>query len=143
MSTDCYLFLSFEWRNVDLKKWIIRLLLLVGFSFPYIYFVMHQEVLKDSSLGYLIILPAFILLTVACRLTNNLFVCIVGNVISFIVSYLLISSTGEILNHNFKPFTPIGFLKFGTGVIVFLQLFFLGIAYFDKLSNNEKKHKVS
>ena len=127
-----------------MRKWILRLLLLVGFSFPYIYFLMYQELVKGSWIGYAIILPAFILLTVACRQTNNITICIAGNILSFIASYLLINSSGDIFNGTyFKPFTPLGFFKLCTSVIVFLQLFFLGILCFDKLSHSENKHKLS
>ncbi|MCB2291530.1 hypothetical protein LGK97_17550 [Clostridium sp. CS001] len=111
-----------------MKKWIVRLLLLVVFSFPYVYFSMYQDLINSSMIGHGLMIATLIPMIFICKKTHNLPVGALGNIISFIASYLLvISSTGEKWGYYFKPFTAVGLLIFVSIVIIILQLIVIGI----------------
>jgi FtsH-binding integral membrane protein len=132
------LFIFFKWRNVGVKKWSARLLLLVVFCFPYVYFSMYQDLINSSMIGYGLMIATLIFLISICKKTHNLPVGALGNIISFIASYLLIScSTGEKWSYYFKPFTSVGLLIFVSIAIIILQLVVIGIIKSRKLNDTK------
>ena len=126
-----------------MKKWIIRLLLLVVFSFPYVYFSMYQDLINSSMIGYGLMIATLIFLIFICKKTHNLPVGALGNIISFIASYLLIScSTGEKWSYYFKPFTSVGLLIFVSIAIIILQLVVIGIIKSRKLNDTKNGYNL-
>ncbi|MBU3101289.1 MULTISPECIES: hypothetical protein [Clostridium] len=126
-----------------MKKWIIRLLLLVLFSFPYVYFSMYQDLINSSMIGYGLMIVVLIFLIFICKKTHNLPVGALGNIISFIASYLMvIYSTDEKWSYYFKPFTSVGLLIFVSIAIIILQVVLVGIIKSRKLNDMENGHNL-
>ncbi|MCB2312075.1 hypothetical protein LGL55_11820 [Clostridium tagluense] len=126
-----------------MKKWIVRLLLLVVFSFPYVYFSMYQDLINSSMIGYGLMIATLIFLIFICKKTHNFPVGALGNIISFIVSYLMITcSRGEKWSYYFKPFTSVGLLIFVSIAIIILQLAVIGIIKSRKLADTENRHNL-
>ncbi|MCB2300914.1 hypothetical protein [Clostridium tagluense] len=126
-----------------MKKWIVRLLLLVVFSFPYVYFSMYQDLINSSMIGYGLMIATLIFLIFICNKTHNFPVGALGNIISFIASYLLITcSTGEKWSYYFKPFTSVGLLIFVSIAIIILQLAVIGIIKSRKLNDTKNGHNL-
>lgn len=126
-----------------MKKWIVRLLLLVVFSFPYVYFSMYQDLINSSMIGYGLMIATLIFLIFICKKTHNLPIGALGNIISFIASYLLIScSIGEKWSYYFKPFTAVGLLIFVSIASIIIQLVVIGIIKSRKLNDTKNGHNL-
>ncbi|KOC30901.1 hypothetical protein [Clostridium botulinum] len=111
-----------------MKKWIVRVLILIIYSFPYVYFGMYKDLTTASMVGYGLMLVALTILLIICEKTNNLVISILGNITSFVTSYILVSNlTCEKAGYYFKPFTAIGCCKFDTTVILIVQLITIAI----------------
>ncbi|MBU3175250.1 hypothetical protein KPL47_02590 [Clostridium estertheticum] len=126
-----------------MKKWIIRLLLLVLFSFPYVYFSMYQDLINSSMIGYGLMIVVLIFLIFICKKTHNLLVGALGNILSFIASYLMVTySTDEKWSYYFKPFTSVGLLIFVSIAIIILQVVVVGIIKSRTLNDMENGHNL-
>ncbi|MCB2356927.1 hypothetical protein [Clostridium estertheticum] len=126
-----------------MKKWIIRLLLLVVFSFPYVYFSMYQDLINSSMIGYGLMIIVLIFLIFICKKTHNLPVGALGNIISFTVSHLMVTySTDEKWSYYFMPFTSVGLLIFVSIAIIILQVVVIGIIKSRKLNDMENGHNL-
>jgi len=99
---------------------------------------MYEDLINSSMIGHGLMIATLIFLIFICKKTHNLHVGALGNIISFIASYLLLtSSTGEKWSYYFKPFTSVGFLIFVSIAIIILQLVVIGIIKSRKLNHTD------
>ncbi|MGL5651667.1 MAG: hypothetical protein ACRDDE_07920 [Paraclostridium sp.] len=108
-----------------MKKHIISILILLIYGTPFAFISMYLDYTQRSMLGYLLMISAYIFLSCIHIFNNNKFIIFLGNIISFVLSYLLanrIPSDGW--DGYFKPFWHNDFIIFITILSILLQLFF-------------------
>lgn len=78
------------------------------YCFPFVYFSMHQDFVTRSMLGYLLMILVTSLLAFISKRFGNSISFIMGNILSFIISFYFISemSDSEQWVGYFKPLAP-------------------------------------
>lgn len=90
-----------------MKRIIIGLLIVIFFSYPYVFFAMYQDFKGYFALGLGLMVIMSIALGFFSRFSNWPVVLLIGNLISFFVSYYFNNSMVGIDRWDwfFKPFT--------------------------------------
>ncbi|MFI3227726.1 MAG: hypothetical protein R3Y09_10030 [Clostridia bacterium] len=118
-----------------MNKWIIRILLLIGYSVPFAFLAMFGDATYGTMWFYFLLVVGFSLLCTGAIKTKQYAVVAVGNIISIVASYLCIQQFHtEEWNWYFKPFTDNMLMIIISVVIVFIQAIFVFKAY--------KKHRT-
>ncbi|TAN65025.1 hypothetical protein WS9_013020 [Paraclostridium sordellii 8483] len=107
-----------------MKKYIINIFILLVYGTPFVFISMYLDYTQRSMLGYLFMVSSYIFLSCIPKLNNNKYIFFLGNLISFLLSFLLsnkITSGGW--GGYFKPFYPSDFVIFITILSILLQLF--------------------
>lgn len=106
-----------------MNKKLTRALMLLVYSVPYGYLAMKGDVDFGTIIFYGPMIISFgILCGIAVR-TKNTIVLIIGNILSFISSYLFTSrNLPREWSWYFKPFTPVGLLSLVTIVFFIIQV---------------------
>lgn len=105
---------------------VIKALMLLAYCIPYGYLSMQGDFNSGTMIFYgFMIVSLGILLRVAIK-TKNTIVLVIGNVLSFISSYIFISQnqTGDWASY-FKPFSPLDLLILITMVAFLIQQLFI------------------
>ncbi|MBM7614334.1 hypothetical protein [Alkaliphilus hydrothermalis] len=108
-----------------MKEWRIKIIMILAYCVPYTYLAMNG----DASFGTMIFYGFMIaclggLCSIAIK-TKNATVVIVGNISSFISSYLFtLKYQTEKWEWYFKPFTSFGLLVFITIISLIIQILF-------------------
>lgn len=88
------------------KIWLVRVLLLMAYCVPYTFLAINGDATSGTMLFYGVMMAAFSLLCWRSIKTNNIMIVIIGNIISFLSSYIaVLSSDLEVMAWYFKPFT--------------------------------------
>ena len=90
------------------KNWLIRILLLIGYCVPYAFLSINGDATSRTMLFYGVMVVAFALLCCASIKTNNMAIVFIGNVLSFVSSYI-VATFGDLeaMAWYFKPFPVI------------------------------------
>ena len=116
--------------NMKMNKWVVRILLLIGYSVPFVFLAMFGDVTYETMWLYLLLVVGFSLLCIGAIKTKQYAVVAVGNIISIASSYLCIQQFHtEKWNWYFKPFTDNMLMIIISVVIVLLQAIFVFKAY--------------
>ena len=109
-----------------MHKWIIRILLLIGYCVPYAFLSMNGDATSGTMLFYVLMIISYALLCWIAIKSKQSAVVIVGNICSFLSSYFFILQyQTEKWSWYFKPFAANG-LMITISVIAFLiQLVFV------------------
>lgn len=92
-----------------MKKWLPRILLLVGYCVPYAFLAMNGDAAQDTVLYYAVWLAVFTLLCRCAVRTHNRILILIGNVLSALTSsFFLLSRATEKWQWYFKPFSALG-----------------------------------
>lgn len=123
-----------EYVGGSMKNKIIGRTIFIAYCFPYIFFAMQKDLNEWSMLGHRIAIVACIVLLLICIKTRNMMICIIGNFITYITSFLCLSNvSGEKWTWYFKPFTARGLLVFLSIALVVLQIIiYVCYRYFKK-----------
>ncbi|MEG0874656.1 MAG: hypothetical protein RSB05_04395 [Clostridiales bacterium] len=127
-----------------MKNWIIRILLLMGFSIPYVFLAMYADcfcgdlfefklygginvsALWGILLNYGTMLLCFLLLCLFALKTANGKFIIIGNTLSFLFSGLFVlQNNTERWQWFFEPFTEVSFLIILSVVSILAQMLFV------------------
>ncbi|MGL4336453.1 MAG: hypothetical protein ACRCST_06110 [Turicibacter sp.] len=109
-----------------MSKWMIRVLILVTGSVPYVYLAMNDDASNRSMIFYGAMVISLSALTLVSIKTKNIAIHIVGNLISFIISYfLVISHQTEKWSGYFKPFSAIGMVVFISCIVWIIQIIYI------------------
>ena len=122
-----------------INKKMIKILILLAYSVPYGYLAMKGDASYGTMIFYGFMIVGFgILYKISIR-TNNTLLIIIGNVLSFISSYLFtkMNLSLEEWAWYFKPFTPVSLLLLITGILFVIQILLL----FNTNKNNGKTNK--
>lgn len=88
------------------KGWTIRALLLIAYCIPFAFLSVNGDATSGTMLFYGVMLAGFALLCWGALKTNNVAVLYIGNVLSFVSSYVVAELSGlEPMGYYFKPFT--------------------------------------
>lgn len=88
------------------KTWIISALLLIAYCVPFAFLSVNGDATSGTMLFYWVMIAGFALLCWGALKTNNVAVLYIGNVLSFVSSYVVANLSGlEPMGHYFKPFT--------------------------------------
>lgn len=88
------------------KKWLIRILLLIAYCVPYAFLSINGDANSGTMMFYGVMVVAFFLLCLVSIKTKNIVIIFIGNVLSFVSSYIVaIFGDLEAKAWYFKPFT--------------------------------------
>ena len=120
-----------------MNKKLIKLLMLMAYCIPYGYLAMKGDASSGTIIFYGFMIIGFgILCRIAIR-THNTLILVIGNILSFISSYLFtLRKLPEEWNWYFKPFTPIGLLILITIVSFIIQIVSINIVKARKANTN-------
>lgn len=109
-----------------MNKKSIKILMLLAYCIPYGYLSMEGDFSSGTMLFYgLMIICLGALVTISIK-TKNTIVVIIGNILSFISSYIFISQNQtEDWASYFKPFVPFDLLILITVITFVIQLLFI------------------
>lgn len=103
-----------------MKNWIIRLLLLIGYCIPYAFLAMNGDASYGTMLFYGVMIICLTFLTRGIIRTKNIAIIFIGNILSYLSSYLfMLQEQTEKWSWYFKPFTA-GGLLLTLSIIAFL-----------------------
>lgn len=89
-----------------MKNWIIRMLLLIGYCIPYAFFAINGDISSGTMLFYGIMIISLTLLSYIATKTKNVVILIIGNILSYLSSYLfMLQNQTEEWGWYFKPLT--------------------------------------
>lgn len=116
-----------------MRSIVIGSLIVCLYCFPFVYFSMYQDFSNHTVLGYLFVVIVSAILALLSKLnsTSKSFIfMIIGNVLSFIISFHLISemSGNERWGNYFKPLYPYQLLIFVSLLNLILQLLVMKLA---------------
>ena len=87
------------------KTWIIGALLLIVYCVPFAFLSVNGDATSGTMLFYGIMIASFALLCWGALKRNNAAIIFLGNILSFVSSYVVAKISGlEPMEHYFKPF---------------------------------------
>lgn len=106
-----------------MKKLIIRVILLLGYCIPFVFLAMNEDATVGTLWFYLIMILGFGVLCYVSIKSQNTWIVIAGNILSFFSSCIFIYffQTGK-WGWYFKPFTPYLFVLFATIFAFVIQI---------------------
>lgn len=124
-----------------MKKVAVYSLIICFFIFPYAYFSLFQDFNSSSMKGYLLLLVISIILAFFGGLTNNSIAVLIGNILSFIISYYFNSKMINIDSWD-GYFKPIGSIRFLVVVSVLNLIPQLVAIKYAKSQNKKRKERT-
>ena len=122
-------------RSNSLVRWIIRMILLLFYSAPYVFFSIYGDARWRSLWLYVVMVASFTALAIIAHLTKNEVVVIVGNALSVISSFVALEISGiGAMSWYFKPVTT-------HIMIVFLSFIAIGAQYPSAIASIVKRRK--
>jgi len=105
-----------------MKNLIIRIVLFLGYLVPYVFLAMNEDALSGTLWFYLVMILSFGALCYFSAKTQNTFIILLGNILSFISSCIFAwNFQTEKWEYYFKPFLPNQLIIFETVVAVIIQ----------------------
>ncbi|MBU3103996.1 hypothetical protein [Clostridium gasigenes] len=112
-----------------MKKIGLNFLTLCLYCFPFVYFSIYTDFTNGSIIGYLIMIIITSIIAFEVKCFNNVFVLIIGNILSAIISYFFICNIiNEQWNTYFKPLMPYQLLILVSLLNLIPQLFAIKLA---------------
>ncbi|MBR5508671.1 MAG: hypothetical protein IKV59_01310 [Lachnospiraceae bacterium] len=88
------------------KAWSMKMLFLIAYCIPFAFLSVNGDAVSGTMLFYGIMIAVLGLLLLGILKTNNITILYLGNVLSFVSSYINAKLSGlEPMGHYFKPFT--------------------------------------
>ena len=116
--------------GLDMNKWRIRGVLLIGYGVPFAFLSMYGDVAYGTMLLYAFMIAALSMLCFRVIKSKQFMVVIPGNILSFLTSYLCIQQFyTDKWGWYLKPFTANGLLIAISGIAVLIQLLFVSSSY--------------
>lgn len=120
-----------------MRKIVIGFIIICLYCFPFVYFSMHQDFANRSMLGYLLMIAVTSLLAFFSILFSNSIPFIIGNILSFLISFYFVSEMAgdERWGGYFKPLDANDLLI----IVSFLNLI---PQFFAMKKANKRKNRV-
>jgi len=104
-------------------KNLIKVYILLAYCVPYGYLAMKGDAIFETMIFYGLMIVSFGILCGIVIKTNNTIMLIIGNVLSFISSYLFtLKNLSEEWNWYFKPFASTSLLLLITIIFFIIQI---------------------
>ena len=106
-----------------MKKAWTRIILILGYCVPFVFLGMNEDALTGTLWCYLVMILGFGVLCYYSVRTKNMFIIILGNILSFIssCSFAWVFQT-EKWEYYFKPFLPNQLIIFETVIAFVIQI---------------------
>lgn len=112
-----------------------RLLLLIIYCIPFAFLSVNGDAIWGTMLFYGLMIMGFTLLCFGTVKTNNTAIIYIGNILSYISSYVFAKLTNlELMEHYFKPFTSYSMIFVISIVAILFQIVIVAIY---KFKNNK------
>lgn len=120
-----------------MKKTLTRIMLIFGYIIPFVFLAMNEDVISGTLWFYLVMITGFGALSYLSAKSNNLWIVIVGNILSFLSSLIFtyLFKT-EKWGWYFKPFTPYQSIIFETIILFAIQM--IMVKFFIKKTRRTK-----
>ena len=114
----------------------MRVILLLGYCIPFVFLAMNEDATVGTLWFYLIMIIGFTVLSYASAKTENSWIVVVGNILSFVFSCIFAwNFQTPKWEYYFKPFLPNTLIVFES-VIAFLVQIAL-VKHYAKKSNGD------
>ena len=115
-------------RSKSLVSILLKLSLFICCALPYGFWAMNADISTGSMLFHYMMCLAVLLSFIIAIKTKNVIILLIGNLLSFILSFYFVSFHQNYQwEYYFKPFSPLGFLKFISTIYIGIQLIALCI----------------
>ena len=119
------------------KNWLVRAALLIMYGVPYVFLSINGDATSGTLIYYGIMILAFSLLCWVSNKTHNVPIVFVGNIISFISSWVFAAVFDlDAMSWYFKPFTAQSLLLVVSVVIFVIQAIVVSILVWKKHKNS-------
>ena len=89
-----------------MKSWTLRLALLLLYCIPFAFLSINGDAVSRTMIFYVLMVIGFAGLCWGALKTNNIPIIYIGNVLSFVSSYIVAKVSGlDSMGYYFKPFT--------------------------------------
>ncbi|MCI8491929.1 hypothetical protein [Anaerotruncus sp.] len=106
-----------------MKKWMIRLALLLGYTVPYLYLSMYIDLIYGTPVFYAAALAGYVILYLLAAKTHNRSAALIGTVWTAVSSYCFMQyGWTQAWEWYFKPFTAAQLLAVLSLAAFFIQL---------------------
>ena len=118
------------------KIQIIRVLLLIAYCIPFAFLSVNGDATSGTMKFYGLMVVGFAFLCGIALLTKNIVILYIGNILSFVSSYVCAKLTGlEPMGDYFKPFTSYDLIIVISVIVIILQT----IVVFMSLHNRKNR----
>lgn len=115
---------------MNMHKWLIGGLLLIGYCIPFAFLSVYGDATYDTMLLYGLMIASLSVLCFGVIKSKQFIVAILGNIISFITSYICVQQFHTYKwGWYFKPFTANGLLVVISVIATLVQLLFVYNSY--------------
>ena len=112
-----------------MKKWWIGLVVLAGYSIPFVYLALLKDFKTGTLLGYVALLIGFTVLAFIGQRWGHLLFVIAGNVLSYFISVYVAGQTDAYgFDSYFKPLTAEQLILFVSLLMLIPQLIAIVVA---------------
>ena len=109
-----------------MKKKITQLILILGYSIPYVFLAMNEDATCGTPWFYFVMIFILGAFCFSCIRTKNSWVVFVGNILSFVSSFMFAwNFQTEKWEYYFKPFLPNQLIVFETIIVFVIQIVFV------------------
>ncbi|WP_214767321.1 MULTISPECIES: hypothetical protein [unclassified Exiguobacterium] len=123
-----------------MKKGLIGLIVLIGYTVPFVYFALLEDFKTGTLLGYLLLLVVFTALAYVGHRFSHLLFVVVGNLVSYFVSvYFAGQRKGFGWDGYFKPLTAEQLILFVSLLMLIPQLIAVVVAMSREAKRRMKK----
>lgn len=124
-----------------MNKWLIRIILLIGYSIPFAFFAIYGDAIYRTMLLYALMIAGFGILSFCVIRTKQFVISILGNIISFASSYICLRHYfgTDKWEWYFKPFTANILMQIISILSFFIQICFVLRAYKKYKTTEQKK----
>lgn len=106
-----------------MNKWLTRIILLAGYCIPFVFLSMFGDIAYDTMLLYGLMIIGFSILCFSAIKLKQFVVVIIGNIISFVLSYIYIQQFyTEDWSWYFKPFSANMLMTVISIIAFFIQI---------------------
>lgn len=123
-----------------MKKGLVGLIVLIGYTVPFVYFALLEDFKMGTLLGYLLLLVMFTALAYVGQRVSHLLFVVVGNIVSYFVSIYFAGQRNDFgWDGYFKPLTAEQLIFFVSLLMLIPQLIAVVVAMSGEAKRRMKK----
>lgn len=123
-----------------MKKGLVGLIVLIGYTVPFVYFALLEDFKMGTLLGYVLLLVMFTALAYVGQRFSHLLFVVVGNLVSYFVSVYFAGQRNDFgWDGYFKPLTAEQLILFVSLLMLIPQLIAVVVAMSREAKQGMKK----